>query len=247
MQKWELKRGILLVLLIGCPYLGRAVTTDLTFGANGTAASPDDPIVWLGGNLNANKAHYVEGHSVPIRLPMIGLSSGTHTILFQWNTQISGKAANDYLTHYNRMLPHNQFGLHTVPEQINPLTNIAGPFYSTNTFPIPAPSSVGSPVPGQPTASFNALPANERLMTIYNGTIISMVYTNEESLTEAGSKSQMLVTFSTTNSTVVLAFGGHLGSKLDWGAGGSASSISGASYHFNNEKLDGASAGGIAH
>ncbi|MEO6181595.1 MAG: hypothetical protein ABIP76_00500, partial [Verrucomicrobiota bacterium] len=83
----KLKGVVLWILLLASPFLSRAVTTDLTMGANGTAASPDDPVIWRGGNLNANFAHYVEGHSVPIRIPMIGLTSGTHTILFQWNTQ----------------------------------------------------------------------------------------------------------------------------------------------------------------
>ena len=48
----------------------------------------------------------------------------------------------------------------------------------------------------------------------------------------------MIVTFTAANSTVVLAWGGHIASQIDWGAGNSAGSISGSPYHMRLLDLD---------
>jgi hypothetical protein len=134
------------------------------------------------------------------------------------------------------LLPHF-FNLHSTPETINPLTGTglaaATPF---STYDIPAPSSLNSTVPGQPTASFNSLPASERLMTLYNGTIDSMYYVVHGNLTAAQSESQLAVKFTPTGATAVLAWGGHIGSRNYWGytAGvpNSAGGISGSPFHM---------------
>jgi hypothetical protein len=105
-----------------------------------------------------------------------------------------------------------------------------------DTFPIPAPSSTGSPVAGQPTASFNALPAGERVMTLFGGDITAMAYVSQGSLTAAQAETRISVTFTVTSPNAVLAWGGHIGSREDWGfVGGvprSAGGISGSPYHM---------------
>src|SRR5258708_17431698 len=51
--------------------------------------------------------------------------------------------------------------------------------------------------------------------------------------------SEVCIDFLANNSSVVIAWGGHIGSKQDWGIGNSASSISGSPYHTRIIELDG--------
>ena len=115
---------------------------------------------------------------------MTGLTNGPHALIIEWDTKHKGKHAIDYITHYERLAPHLQFGSHVTAEVINPLDGIAGSFGTPSQFSIPTPSSSGSPVPGQPAASFQSLPAAERVMTIWNGTISRLAYVTEETLAD---------------------------------------------------------------
>src|SRR5262249_5250082 len=148
----------------------------------------------------------------------------------EWDTTQASKHAIDYITHYNRLLPH-QFGLHTTPELIQPLDGLTATFASSNTFLIPSPSVADSPVAGQPAASFNALPTEEHLMTIWNGTIASLSYLSEGSLTNSAASTQLSIDFNAESSDVVIAWGGHIATRADWGTNNSATSISGSPYH----------------
>src|SRR5207247_694479 len=87
---------------------------------------------------------------------------------------LAAHAALDYFTSYQQLEPHNQFAPFHPAETVNPLLGLVGSFSTPVTFPIPAPGSVGSPMPGQPTASFNALPVGERQITAYNAAILSV-------------------------------------------------------------------------
>ena len=55
----------------------------------------------------------------------------------------------------------------------------------------------------------------------------------------------MIVTFTASDSTVLLAWGGHIASQIDWGAGNSAGSISGSPYHMRLINLDNGSLGNM--
>lgn len=225
-------------------FTASAVFTDaaanLDQARNGPIGSPNNPVQWVNGNVNASQAHMVEGFSVPYRMIITDLTNGSHTLVIEWDiTASGGQHAIDYITHYDRLEPHNQFGAHTTPEAVNPTNGIAGVLLGPTTFPIPAPSSAGSPVPGQPTASFNALPAAERLLSIWNGTITSAVYLAEGNLAMGGEETRLEIKFTTTNSTVIIAWGGHIATKLDWGEGNSASGVSGSPYHMRLISIDG--------
>lgn len=175
---------------------------------NGSASSPVSPGDWVNGDLTPTQAHYAEGYSVPWRVVMEDLPTGVPiTITLGYDIRDSGKNALDYLTHYNRLEPHAPFG--HAAEVIDPLAGLSGTFGAPSTYAIPAPNSVGSTVPGQPTNSFNALPAAERVMTLYNGTISNVSCVSEGSLTDAHSETQIAVTFTASDSTTVLAWGGQ--------------------------------------
>ncbi|OGG35190.1 hypothetical protein A2363_03910 [Candidatus Gottesmanbacteria bacterium RIFOXYB1_FULL_47_11] len=217
-------------------------SVDLDQCRNGSATTPNNCLTlggglgWVNGNAGSSNSHFVEGFSIPYRAVMANLpTDGTEIVLdLGYDIKNSGKHAIDYLTHYNRLESHLPFG--HAAEIITPTDGITGVSGTTTTFPIPAPSSVSSPVTGQPTASFNSLPAGERVMTLFGGTITNVSYVSEGDLSAAQSEAIVRVTFTAASANAVLAWGGHIASRLDWGfvAGQprSAGSINGSSYHM---------------
>lgn len=215
-----------------------AAAANLSQGRNGTDSIPVNPMNWANGNLGTGTAHYIEGMSAPYQCIMTGLTIGAQvTLTIGYDIRNSSRHAIDYLTHYDRILPHD-FNVHTTPETINPLTGSGlGGATAFTTYPIPVPSSAGSPMSGQPGNSFNALPSNERLMTLYNGTIDTIYYAAQGNLTAASSETRVTIRFTPAGATTVLVWGGHIGSRIDWGyiSGSnpnSAGGISGSPFHM---------------
>src|SRR5258705_9055261 len=206
---------------------------------NGSSAAPLETVAWVKGNAGAANSHYAEGYSIPYRMVLTGLSTGHHNLIIEWDTRQNGKHAIDYLSHYDRLQPHNYFAGHTNAEAIDPLRELTGNFLSAQTFPLPSPSTAGSPVNNQPAASFNSLPASERVMTIWNGTITNIVYVREGDLSADAATSQLSVEFIAATPTVIVAWGGHIGTRVDWGADRSAAVINGSPYHMRLISLDG--------
>jgi hypothetical protein len=214
-----------------------APAVNLNQARNGTALLPANPMNWVNGNIGVDQGHYNEEMSAPFQCIMTGMTSGIQvTLTIGYDIKNSNRHAFDYLTHYNRILPHT-FGAHSTPETIDPLSgtglSAATPY---STYSIPAPSASGSPVAGQPVTSFNSLFSDERLMTIYNGTIDNIAYVVQGSLTAANSETRVAITFTPSAATVVLLWGGHIGSRNDWGYTSgfpnSAGGISGSPFHM---------------
>ncbi|MES2971305.1 MAG: hypothetical protein V4702_03230 [Patescibacteria group bacterium] len=234
--------AVVLLCLFSIPSVfgehGGPPKADLDQAHNGSAASPDSPVDWVNGNANENNSHYIEGYSIPYRLIFSNLSVGEHTVIIEWDIKHSGAHAIDYITSYDRLEPHAPFG-HGA-EGINPIegTTATG---TPDTFPIPVPSSTGSPVPDQPTTDFNTLQDSERQMTLWNGTITDMEYVAEGDLNEENSSTRMSIAFTVTepHDDAVLAWGGHIGTAEVWGDGNSAGGISGSPYHTRLISLDG--------
>ena len=208
---------------------------------NGSAASPDDPANWVNGNAGPSNAHFAEGYSIPYRLHITGLSSGSHVAIIEWDTKHGNGHAIDYITHYSNL--DNPAGSHQATfkhdaEIIDPTIGISG-LGAVSTFPILPPSSVGSERAGQPTASFNALGATD--MTIYGGTITAMKYLieNNPDGSTAQTVTRLSITFTTTNTQVLLAWGGHIAAEYDWGPGRGATGVSGSPYHTRLISIDG--------
>jgi hypothetical protein len=204
---------------------------------NGKASSPDHPGSWVKGTLIPQLSHYYEGQSVPYRVIMKDLPVNTLvTIRIGFDITKNGKHAIDYLTSYNYTgnPSHEDVYGHTFGT-IDPLDGLSGVSATERTWPIPAPSSAGSPVTGQPITSFNAIAEPDRVMTLFGGTISAIVYHDQGDLTEDTDEAQMDITFTPVSSTAVLAWGGHIASVEDWGYDGdeprSASAISGNPYH----------------
>jgi hypothetical protein len=193
---------------------------DLDQCENGKSSAPKS-CDWINGNLNENNSHYGEGDSVPYRVTFSNLTVGpaTHTVTIEWDTTKSGKHAFDYLTTYNR----TQAG--------NPCAGVT-PCANPSTAPIPADPSL-TPMNG---FSGTQIPGH---FTMWNGTIVSTgTYTSTGSAA-GDSSSRLTITFSATTANPVLAWGGHIATRPDWGVNGSASSISGSPYHMRLLGLDG--------
>lgn len=240
MKKYlNLNAFILLLFIFSGISTGKlnAASANLNQARNGTDLSPTNPVNWVNGNLGGSQAHYIEGMSSPYQCVMTGLTIGTQvSITIEYDVKNSGQHAFDYLTYYSRITPHG-FTLHGAPETINPLTG-TGLIASTpfTTYTIPAPSTSGSPVSGQPVNSYNSLPLNERKMVLYNGTIDTIYYLIQGDLSQNTSQTQVVVKFTPSAATSVLMWGAHIASRNDWGSNAgvprSAGGISGSPFHM---------------
>ncbi|HTK04889.1 MAG TPA: hypothetical protein VL500_04855, partial [Candidatus Eisenbacteria bacterium] len=200
--------------------------------ANGSTASPATCTgsAWQNGNLNSNQAHYVEGESAPYRLVLSDVpTTGTNTLVLEYDVMHSSKHALDYLSSFDRT--------ETTADPCSGVGTCAGP----SLLAIPAPSSSGSPVAGMPTNSYNALPAAERNISIYNGASAGsgFTYLSQGVLTAATSSTRVQIEFTASDPTVVFAWGGHIGSSTDWGTGNAAGGISGSPYHMRLISING--------
>lgn len=227
-----------LVSQIGFGSVAQAKNPSATLNqcANGPVSGPEDctGANWQNGNLNANNSHYAEGQSAPYRVVMEDLpTTGTITLVIEYDIKHSDKHAIDYLTSFDR-----------TETTTDPCSGVTGCSLS-GTAPFPAPSSSGSPVAGQPTASFNALPSAERNLSLYNASIAGtgITYVSEGDLSDSTASTQVQIQFTASSSTVVLAWGGHIGAATDWGAGNSAGGISGSPYHMRLVDLTDANLG----
>ncbi|MBK8556174.1 MAG: hypothetical protein IPL65_10595 [Lewinellaceae bacterium] len=154
------------------------------------------------------------------------------TITLGYDIKHGDKHAIDYLTHYNYMLPHAVCS-HGKVECTDPIAGITGIVGATTTFPIPNPDTTNTPAQGQPLLSFLNHPA--RYMTMFGGTITDIQYGVNGDLTASQSETTIKITFTSNGSTAVLAFGGHIASSMDWGAGNAAGGISGSPYHMRTK------------
>jgi hypothetical protein len=225
---------------------------------NGPASNPsknfyDDFLnpTWVNGNAGASNAHYVESHSIGYRSLITGaVIDQQYQYVIEYDTKHSDRMAIDYLTYYQRLQPHQQFG-HDA-EVINPLIMESGSAeyimgtVNKDTFRFPVPSSVGSPVADLPTNSFLALPDSQRVLTMYNGDITNIQFVFQQSLTNGAtaSSSRIIITFKALKDSVLLTWGGHIANRNEWGfiepghIPRSAGGISGSPYHMRQISMN---------
>src|SRR5262249_7137720 len=162
-----------------------------------------------------------ESHSIAYRTVMDGLpTDGTVVeLIIGYNLKRSGSYAIDYLTHYQRLLPHVLFA-HRLPEVFDPLSGVTGVDTTISTAPIPittrsllvdADPSDADPALPQPSTNMAALSEGERQMTLFGGTLLDVSYVSEgdPGLGTNSSETQVKVRFKATSPRAVLAWGGH--------------------------------------
>src|SRR5204863_2930209 len=130
-----------------------------------------------------------------------------HSLTIEWDTTKTGTHALDYLTGFDRTVA-----------TANPCLGISG-CGSPTTFPIPAdPQVVG--------AGLTQVAGN---FTLYGGTITAVSdYTYPTGTGFAGDMSaRITITFTANVANPVLAWGGHISNRKDWGQSSSAVAIIG--------------------
>lgn len=174
---------------------------------------------WVNGNLGPSKSSYFENDSIPYRLKFENLSLSSHTVTIEWDTTKSDKHAIDYLTTFNRTVT-----------TANPCLGVSG-CSSSSTYAIPA----------DPQVTGAGVTPDAGNFTFYGGTITSVsVYSYPNGTGFTGDKSARIsITFTASVANPVLAWGGHIADRDDWGADLSAVAIPGSPYHTRLIDLDG--------
>jgi len=219
--------NLLIIFLLFAVNFSIAQTVKLEQGQNGGVDNaPVSPVNWATGNSNSGNSHFSEGQSIPYRLTISKLRAGSHFLEIEWDTKKNSKNAIDYITSFNRIC-----------EAVIPSSGT--PRFGS----IPAPNGIP-----QPSSSFNQLSDAERKIAIYGGTLGEIKYVLQENNSATSAITRLRISFTTSaisgsNNTVVIAWGGHIASAKDWGAGNSASSISGSPYHTRIASFNGKSVG----
>ena len=183
-----------------------AVGHDIRGCHNGARDTPELPCTgaqWANGNMGSGDSQWVEGEFVAIRDVITGLTPGStgNTITLEYDTTKAGKHAFDYLGTYD-----TSTGPPNGPGGNDPCSGVT----CTG-----APSTWG--IPHDPNIPF--LEPGGRNFTMWNGVITNVSVPMIISGTYAGdSTTAVTVTFDVNpgETTVVLAFGAHVGSRLDW-------------------------------
>src|SRR5579871_4339262 len=200
-------------------------SADIDQCANDPAPSPSsdgcdsNASQWVNGNLGASKAVYYEGDSIPYRLVFDHLSLTSHMVTIQWDTTKSGKHALDYLTSVNQSVI-----------TANPCLGVNGcGAFTTYAIP-PDPQVTGSGV-AQIAGNFR----------LYGGTTTGLSsYAHSPAGFSGDTSAAITITFTASVVNPVLAWGGHISTRKDWGPDSSAVAIPGSPYHTRLVGLDGA-------
>ncbi len=219
---------------------------------------------WINGNVNQAKAHWSEGQFIAYRTVVSGLSSGDHTLVLHYDTVHGGKHAIDYLGSYDTTETTSTTAGPQNRNNSNPCFDVLGtsgcatpasPPTPASTIPVPQADLAGAgtcggaswlgTVPAQQSGSFDLFaPAGA------GADFTDAHYVSQDAASGSGNcATTMSVTFDLPGTApadgwaVVLAWGGHIASALDWGVGNSASAISGSPYHMALDTLDVRSAG----
>ena len=167
---------------------------------------------WVSGNLNSSKSLYREGDFVPFRVWITGLTAGTtYTLRIGYDAVENGLHAYDYLGSVD--------GSENYPtQQVVPCENLsgtAGPHAcgsDPSVWPVPLDVNTTFPRGGQVEGEFSA----------WGGVLTGAAYVSPTPIvvgTAGTVERQVDVTFRAEGGAVVLAWGGHIASSLDWGTG----------------------------
>ncbi len=208
---------------------------DLDQCANGGVGSL--PVIcagtaWQNGNLGQSQAHYLEGEAVPYRLRFSNLSVGAvYTVTIEWDTtENSGaKHALDCLTTFDMS-----------ETDADPCSGVAGCNLSDkNTFAIPPDTHFTAGHDGINGTS-DDIPYMPSDFTLFNGVITNVSDYTMTGTYAGSSQTRITITFTAQATNPVLAWGGHISTRMNWGTNNSAIAIAGSPYHMRLIDLNGA-------
>jgi hypothetical protein len=200
-------------------------------GAVGGVPVPCTGAAWQNGNLNHNQAHYNEGESIPYRIVFSDMVIGsTNTVTIEWDTteNSGGNHAIDYLTTFNR-----------TETTADPCSGVAGCNPLVN-------NTVAIPLDPRVAAGRDGIPGNgddvvqePGVFTFYDAQILGVSNYTFTGDFETGSQTGITITFRALSATPVLAWSGHIATRVDWGNAHSAIAIPGSPYHMRILDING--------
>jgi uncharacterized repeat protein (TIGR01451 family) len=187
---------------------------------------------WINGNLNQSKAAYAEGNFVPYRARLTGLTAGEkYTYSFSWDILKSGQHAIDYIGTFD----HSVTGADACSSALSPCP------VTVDMIAIPPDPAVTAAF-----TTFHGIPAEQLpgYFTLFGGSFDADAVGSYMNI--SADVQGISVDFTPDQSSVVLAWGGHISSPFDWGEGATASGIHGSPYHVSNIALKDASGDVVA-
>src|SRR5512143_3943163 len=215
---------------------------------NGGVGDPPEPCKtlsasgnWVNGNSNGQKSHWREGEFIAYRDTIAVDASGTHVFQIHYDTIHSGTHSIDYLGSFDATETTSPISTTFHANNSDPCTDkITGcnPSAPNDSFPVPAATLVNC---GGSAGTFSGsqVPGAFKIWGNNSPDITNVAYVSENVVSGTGQCStSVAITFTTAGSgPVVLAWGGHIASEADWGAGNSATFISGSPYHMAQDSL----------
>ncbi|HVE55422.1 MAG TPA: carboxypeptidase-like regulatory domain-containing protein, partial [Pyrinomonadaceae bacterium] len=181
--------------------------------------------------LGQSQAHYLEGESVPYRLRFSNLSAGaSYTVTIEYDTtENSGaKHALDCLTSFDR-----------TETTADPCSGVAGCNLTDKyNFAIPPDANFTAGFDGI-NGTFDDIPAMPGDFTLFNGQITAVSSYTITGTYSGASQTKITITFTANATNPVLAWGGHISTRVNWGTNNSAIAISGSPYHMRLIDLNG--------
>jgi outer membrane biosynthesis protein TonB len=178
---------------------------------------------WVTGN---NDGPYREGDTVPYRTRFQNLAPGTeYSVLIEWDTTKQSKHAIDYIKSFDATI--------TGAEPCASLSGLPSGLCSgtADTFPIPPDPFMNA------HADFGGV-QDPGVFTMFGGDIVGVSSHTTPSNYTGDTSTSIRVFFTAGSTDAVLAWGGHIASRLDWGPDSSAVSISGSPYHMRLNDFD---------
>jgi Ca2+-binding RTX toxin-like protein len=209
--------------------------------------------MWQNGNLGSQQAHYNEGDFVPYRTTMTSLTAGTtYYVTIQWDTTQQGKHALDYIGTWDYSFPLSRN--ETYPSATIGVAGVDGT--SSDSFAIPTDPNVAAGPDGFPSTGDDITQVSGNF-TLYGGVSnihyvlagTDGLFGTADDITDPANPYTLSGSYSGNSSTsitleftytgdsvigdnVVIAWGGHIATRLNWGDGFSAVAISGSPYHM---------------
>lgn len=200
---------------------------------------------YVNADLHNTNSHWAEGDYVPFQLVLSDITQGQHTVTLRYENVANGVHAYDYLGSFDTTETTGP----ATPAHSNlndPCsTYVPGclPGTPTDTLAITTPALSGVNSACGSSGQTPASPATGyfKLWGPTNSTLDSMSYTVVNQLSGKSDCSTFVAVNFTSpadGSTMVLAWGGHIASSLDWGPNNGAGSVSGAPFHMWVDNLD---------
>jgi hypothetical protein len=221
---------VALLVIVQRPLPAQAAGTSVNLDQWATLA-----VAWQNGNLNGNNARYPEGGIVPFRLAVEGLKAGSHTIHINYDFTAGGHKAYDFLATWSGWVHPNPCSASG-----GGISSMCPSLPASTSFAFPTDPFVAN---GLSVSAAEVYSGVGRRLTIWGGSITSIRRSVHTGSVNGNSTGDYLVTFRSTGSAVLLAWGGHLAQSAFWDriAGGprdGAGEVSGAPWHMRTLNLD---------